>query len=91
MSDAEIEWYVATGEGLDKAGAYAVQGKAALFIEGIAGSHSNVIGLPVRLLYRLAVNAGIDLKDDSLTRNRDSGTGPARAGEIEGKGNNGRR
>jgi septum formation protein len=66
MSDEEIAWYVATGEGLDKAGAYAVQGKASLFIEGIAGSYVNVIGLPVRLLYTLAGRAGIDLKDDSL-------------------------
>jgi septum formation protein len=68
MSDREIEWYVATGEGLDKAGAYAVQGKAALFIEGLSGSHSNVIGLPVRLLYVLAGKAGIDLTDASLHR-----------------------
>ena len=53
MSDAEIEWYVASGEPRDKAGAYAVQGRAALFIEEISGDYWNVVGLPVRLVYRL--------------------------------------
>lgn len=54
MSDAEIDWYVATGEHADKAGAYAVQGRAALFIEGLEGDYWNVVGLPVRLVYELA-------------------------------------
>lgn len=54
LSDAEIDWYVGTGEPSDKAGAYAVQGRAALFIEAIAGDYWNVVGLPVRLVYRLA-------------------------------------
>jgi septum formation protein len=53
LSDAEIAWYAATGEPADKAGAYAVQGLAALFIEGLEGDYWNVMGLPVRLLYRL--------------------------------------
>jgi septum formation protein len=54
MSDEEIDWYVATGEPVDKAGAYAVQGRAALFIEEIRGDYWNVVGLPVRLVYKLA-------------------------------------
>ena len=54
MTDEEIVWYAATGEPSDKAGAYGVQGRAALFIEGVEGDYWNVVGLPVRLLYRLA-------------------------------------
>ena len=54
LSDAEVEWYVASGEPVDKAGAYAVQGRAALFIEEIRGDYWNVVGLPVRLVYKLA-------------------------------------
>jgi septum formation protein len=53
MSDAEINWYVSTGEHADKAGAYAVQGRAALFIEEIEGDYWNIVGLPVRLVYEL--------------------------------------
>ena len=54
LTDEEIDWYVATGETADKAGAYAVQGRAALFIEEIEGDYWNVVGLPVRLVYKLA-------------------------------------
>jgi septum formation protein len=53
MSEAEIEWYVSTGEPMDKAGAYAIQGRGARFIESIKGDYFNVMGLPVRLLYAL--------------------------------------
>lgn len=53
-SDAEIDWHVRTGDVLDKAGAYAIQGRAALFIEAIDGDYWNVVGLPVRLVYELA-------------------------------------
>jgi len=51
MTPAEINWYVATGEGMDKAGAYALQGIGALFVTGIEGSYTNVIGLPLERLY----------------------------------------
>jgi septum formation protein len=53
LSDAEIAAYVASGEPMDKAGAYAIQGLASRFIERIEGSYSNVVGLPVELVYRI--------------------------------------
>lgn len=53
MSEDEIDWYVSTGEPMDKAGAYAIQGLGARFVEGIKGEYSNVVGLPVRALYEL--------------------------------------
>ncbi len=53
MSEAEIDWYVATGEPMDKAGAYAIQGKGSRYIEVIKGDYFNVMGLPVRLLYEM--------------------------------------
>lgn len=54
MSDEEIDWYVKTGEPMDKAGAYAIQGSAALFIEAVQGDYWNVVGLPIQLVYKLA-------------------------------------
>jgi septum formation protein len=53
LTAPEIEWYVASGEGRDKAGAYAIQGRAARFIPRIDGSYSNVVGLPIGLVYAL--------------------------------------
>jgi len=53
MSDDEIRWYVSSGEPMDKAGAYAIQGLGARLIKGIRGDYFNVVGLPVRLLYEL--------------------------------------
>jgi septum formation protein len=61
MSDAEIDWYVSTGEPMDKAGAYAIQGFASLFVERIDGNYSNVVGLPVQLVYRLGREMGVEL------------------------------
>ena len=53
MSEQEIDWYVASGEPNDKAGAYAVQGLASLWIKGLTGDYFNVVGLPVHKLNRL--------------------------------------
>jgi septum formation protein len=61
MTEREILAYAASGEPDDKAGAYALQGIGGVFIERIEGSPSNVIGLPVRLLARLAREAGLPL------------------------------
>ena len=53
LSQFEIDWYVATGEPRDKAGAYAIQGYASRFVTRIDGSYSNVVGLPVALVYEI--------------------------------------
>lgn len=53
MTKADIDAYIATEESMDKAGAYAIQGKAARFIEKIEGSYSNVVGLPLNALIQL--------------------------------------
>jgi septum formation protein len=53
LTDEEIAWYVASGEPRDKAGAYAIQGLAARFVDRIDGSCSNVVGLPIATVYRL--------------------------------------
>ena len=62
MSPEEISWYAASGEPLDKAGAYAVQGLGALFVESVEGNYSNVVGLPLPLTYRLLRAAGFSLR-----------------------------
>lgn len=59
LDDAQIDWYWATGEPHDKAGGYAIQGRAGAFIERIDGSHSNVIGLPLVETLALLERAGI--------------------------------
>lgn len=59
MSEQEIAWYAATREGLDKAGAYALQGIGALFVAAIEGSYTNVIGLPLERLYPHLVRLGL--------------------------------
>jgi septum formation protein len=59
IDTAEIDWYVATGEASDKAGAYAIQGLASRFVTRIEGSYSNVVGLPMALVYAMCTRAGI--------------------------------
>lgn len=53
LTDAEIQAYVASGEPMDKAGAYAIQGGAGAFVDGYEGSYSNVVGLPLETVERL--------------------------------------
>ncbi|HEY3739541.1 MAG TPA: Maf family protein [Bryobacteraceae bacterium] len=53
MTASEIDEYVASGESMDKAGAYAIQGRAAKFVDSVDGCYFNVMGLPISVVYRL--------------------------------------
>jgi len=68
LTDEEIAWYVATGEGRDKAGAYAIQGFASRFIPRIEGSYSNVVGLPVACVRELLTEISDTRPDRSSPR-----------------------
>jgi septum formation protein len=59
LSDEEIKTYIETGEPMDKAGAYAIQGMASRWIPRIEGDYSNVVGLPVALVYRMLRERGV--------------------------------
>ncbi len=61
LTEAEIAWYVASGEGRDKAGGYALQGKGAALVAAVHGCFTNVVGLPIGLLIRLATGIGMSL------------------------------
>ena len=63
LKNREIEAYINTGEHMDKAGAYAVQGKGAFFVEGIDGCYSNVVGLPLKKLYNMLLEFGVSVWD----------------------------
>jgi septum formation protein len=63
MTPADIDWYVASGEPHDKAGAYGVQGLASRFVEAVDGSYSNVVGLPVGAVRRLLEAEGFTPHD----------------------------
>ena len=65
LSAADIDWYVASGEPRDRAGAYAIQGLASRFIPRIDGSYTNVVGLPVTVVLALLDDAGIQSRDDA--------------------------
>mgnify|MGYP002519554609 CR=1 FL=1 len=58
----ELLAYIATGEPMDKAGSYGVQGKGALLVKGIRGDYANVVGLPVSPLFRLLLDMGVPLE-----------------------------
>lgn len=61
LEEAEIRGYIATGEPMDKAGAYGIQGLGALLVSGIRGDYCNVVGLPVFRLGRILSQFGVDL------------------------------
>lgn len=61
LSVEDIKSYIATGEPMDKAGAYAIQGMGALFVKGISGCYSNVVGLPIFTLSEILKKAGVRL------------------------------
>jgi septum formation protein len=59
LSPTQIEWYVSSRESMDKAGGYGIQGLASRFVTRIAGSYSNVVGLPIAVVYRMCTQAGL--------------------------------
>jgi septum formation protein len=63
MTDHEIAWYVASGEPMDKAGAYGVQGVGGLFVDSVEGSPHTVVGLPIHRLHELFEKLGLNLWD----------------------------
>ena len=70
MSEEDIQSYVATGEPMDKAGAYALQGIAAMFVEEVHGTPSGVIGLPLSLTCRLLRQCGLSIRPEKATQNK---------------------
>ena len=67
LTQKEIAAYVATGEPMGKAGAYAIQGRAAIYIEELRGSFSNVVGLPLHAAAALARKAGVVMEDEDAS------------------------
>ena len=63
LSAADIEWYLSTGEYQDKAGAYAIQGYASLFVDRIEGCYFNIVGFPVSTFYALCRRLNLPLQN----------------------------
>ncbi len=61
MTDGDILSYIQSGEPMDKAGGYGIQGRASAFIHGIVGSYDNVVGLPLAILRRMLIQTGVDV------------------------------
>ena len=61
MTEAQMEAYVESGEPMDKAGAYGIQGKFAAYVSGIEGDYNNVVGLPIGRLYQEVLGAEVDM------------------------------
>lgn len=61
MTEKQIEAYIETGEPMDKAGAYGIQGKCAVYIEKIVGDYNNVVGLPVAAIFQKLEKSGIEI------------------------------